>query len=103
MFGMANPGLAAQVAAGTASSTSTPAADANTPAFMPTSNQGIAFVTTAAHSVAAGSYTMDLTTGFIDVLDPKEVRAQVDKALRDWKSSHKPSTPAKTAKAKAKH
>jgi hypothetical protein len=99
MFSKANPALAAQAAAGTAGS-STPAPDANTPAFMPVANQGIAFVTTASHSVAAGSYTMDLTTGFINVLDPNEVRAQIDKALRDWKANHKPSTPAKNAKAK---
>lgn len=91
MFSMANPALAAQAASGT-TSTNSPAPDANTPAFMPTSNQGIAFVTTAAHSVAAGSYTMDLTTGFIDVLDPKEVRAQVDKAMRDWKNRGKKTT-----------
>jgi hypothetical protein len=99
MFSQANPAVAAQAAAGAGSST-TPKADANTPAMLPTSNQGIAFVVTAAHAVAAGSYTMDLTTGFIDVLDPNEVRAQVDKAIRDWKAASKPSTPAKTAKAK---
>ena len=68
----------------------TPAADANVPALLPVANQGIAFVTSAAHSVSAGSYTMDLQTSFIDVLDPREVRAQVDKTIRDWKNSKRP-------------
>lgn len=83
MFGLPDPTVAAQ----TSSTSGTPAADANTPALLPVANQGIAFVTSAAHSVAAGSYTMDLQTSFVDVLDPREVRAQVDKAIRDWKAS----------------
>jgi hypothetical protein len=91
MFGLPDPTLAAQAAS------ATPAA--NAPAFMPVANQGIAFVTSAAHSVSAGSYTMDLTTSFIDVLDPREVRAQVDKTVRAWKASQA-TTPSKTAKAK---
>ena len=103
MFSMANPGLAAQVAAGTAVPNN-PKRDANTPSFLPEANQGIAFVTSAAHSVAAGSYTMDLMTGFVDVLDPKELRAQVDKTMRDWKAQEQANRlkAAKAAKAKAK-
>jgi hypothetical protein len=63
---------------------------ANLPALRPVANQGIAFVTSASHSVSAGSYVMDLQTSFLDVLDPAAVRAQVDKTIRDWKASHKP-------------
>lgn len=73
----------------------TPAADANVPALLPVANQGIAFVTSAAHSVSAGSYTMDLQTSFIDVLDPREVRAQVDKTIRAWKASQNPKAKPK--------
>ena len=65
------------------------------PHVLPIANQGIAFVTSAAHAVAAGSYTMDLTTSFIDVLDPARVRAQVDKTIRDWKDRGK-KKPKKT-------
>ena len=89
MFDVADAAAAAAAAAAS-SSTQTPAGDANQPTLLPVANQGIAFVTSASHSVAAGSYAMDLQTSFIDVLDPREVRAQVDKAIRDWKSSHKP-------------
>ena len=85
LFGLPDPTVAAQEAQTTTGTT--PAADANTPALQPVANQGIAFVTSAAHSVSAGSYTMDLQTSFVDVLDPREVRAQVDKAIRAWKSS----------------
>jgi murein DD-endopeptidase MepM/ murein hydrolase activator NlpD len=63
------------------------------PHVLPIANQGIAFVTTAAHSVASGSYTMDLSTSFIDVLDPARVRAQVDKTIRDWKNRGKNKKP----------
>ena len=72
--------------------------DANLPALRPVANQGIAFVTSAAHSVSAGSYTMDLQTSFLDVLDPREVRAQVDKTVRAWKASHKPKPKPKPKK-----
>ena len=68
----------------------TPALDANVPALLPVANQGIAFVTSASHSVSAGSYAMDLQCSFIDVLDPREVRAQVDKTIRDWKNRKTP-------------
>lgn len=74
----------------------------NQPTVLPVANQGIAFVTSAAHSVAAGSYTIDLQTSFIDVLDPREVRAEVDKAVRDWKTK-KPSTPSKKAGQRKGH
>jgi hypothetical protein len=95
MFGLPDPAAVAQ-----SQSSQTPAADANAPAFMPIANQGIAFVTSAAHSVSAGSYTVDLQTSFIDVLDPRELRAQVDKTIRDWKTAHKKTTPATKAKKK---
>lgn len=63
--------------------------DALVPARLPIANQGIAFVTSAAHTASAGSYTMDLQMGFIDVLDPAEMRAQVDQAVRKHKASQK--------------
>ena len=94
MFGLPDTTLASQEATAGNTSATTPAADANVPALLPIANQGIAFVTSASHSVAAGSYTMDLQTSFIDVLDPREVRAQVDKTIRDWKSSQKPKAKA---------
>jgi hypothetical protein len=90
MFGQPDPELAGQAASQAGGSGADEAKPgANQPAFTPIANQGIAFVTSAVHSVAAGSYTMDLTTGFIDVLDPQEVRAQVDKTIRDFKSGGK--------------
>jgi hypothetical protein len=91
MFGKPDPTLYAQ--ASTTSSTTTAAADANTPALLPVANQGIAFVTSATHSASAGTYTMDLVMGFVDVLDPNTVRAQVDKAVRDYKAGNA-ATPA---------
>lgn len=89
MFDKPDPKLAATATADSSSSTDSAAADANTPAFLPVANQGLAFVTSAVHSASAGSYTMDLTLGFQDVLDPNEVRAQVDKAVRDYKATQK--------------
>jgi hypothetical protein len=93
MFGLPDPTLPSSSASG-----ATPPVDANVPALLPIANQGIAFVTSASHSVSAGSYTMDLQTSFIDVLDPREVRAQVDKTIRDWKSSQKPASTKKKKK-----
>lgn len=85
MLNLPDPTLAAK--AGDDSSGDTPAADANVPYILPVSDQGIAFVLSATHTVDAGEYTMDLVMGFQDVLDPKEVRAQVDKAVRDYKAA----------------
>lgn len=90
MFDKPDAALAASQASQD-TSTTTQAADANTPAFLPVANQGLAFVTSAVHTASAGSYTMDLSLGFQDVLDPNEVRAQVDKAVRAYKSSNKGS------------
>lgn len=98
LYGLPDPTAAA--AAASQSTSTTPAADANTPAITPVANQGIAFVTSASHSVSSGSYTMDLSTQFIDVLDPREIRAEVDKTIRDWKKANPPSSAKKKAKKK---
>jgi hypothetical protein len=82
-----------------APNTSQKVLDANVPARLPIADQGIAFVTSAVHSASAGSYTMDLQMGFIDVLDPAEIRAQVDQAVRRYKAGQKNA--AWTAKQKA--
>ena len=100
LLGAPDPATAASAAGGGGTSSSAPAADANTPAILPTSNQGLAFVTTVAHSAAAGSYTMDMTLSFIDVLDPAMVRAQVDKAVRDFKAPTVTSKQKTTTKKK---
>jgi hypothetical protein len=101
LYGLPDPATAAAAASQSTAST-TPAADANTPAITPVANQGIAFVTTASHSVSSGSYTMDLSTQFIDVLDPRELRAEVDKTIRDWKKANPPSSAKKKAAKKKK-
>jgi hypothetical protein len=72
--------------------------DANIPGRLPVADQGIVYVTSAVHSASAGTYTMDLQMGFIDVLDPAEMRAQVDQAVRKYKADSKNAA----AKAKAK-
>lgn len=48
---------------------------------------GIAFVTNIEHSVSAGTYSMDIQTGFLDRLDPRETQALVDQAVRSAKST----------------
>jgi hypothetical protein len=75
--------------------------DKNVPARLPVANQGIAFVTSAAHTVAAGSYSMDLQMGFINVLDPAEMRVQVDQATRKYKADQKNAATLRKAKAVA--
>jgi uncharacterized membrane protein YgcG len=59
----------------------------NQAAVTPVADQGIAFVTSVQHNVSQGSYTVDIQTSFVDVLDPGEVRAMVDQALRKSKSA----------------
>jgi hypothetical protein len=58
--------------------------DANTPTVLPVADSGVAFVTSVLHQVSAGSYTIEIGTSFIDVLDPGEVQAEADKTKRDW-------------------
>jgi len=89
LFGMADPALAWGLGDNPDAGTSTnQSLDANVPAILPVADQGIVYVTTAVHTVASGQYTMDLTMGFINVLDPGEVRSQVDQAVRNWKAQH---------------
>jgi hypothetical protein len=73
--------------------------DKNIPVTLPVANQGIAYVTSAAHTASAGSYTMDLQMGFINVLDPAEMRAQIDQHVRKYKADTKNA--AALAKKKA--
>jgi F0F1-type ATP synthase epsilon subunit len=75
--------------------------DKNVPARLPVANQGVAFVTSAVHTVSAGSYSMDLQLGFINVLDPSEIRAQVDQAVRKYKADSKNAAALKKKKADA--
>lgn len=53
--------------------------------------RGIVFVTSVVHNLSASDYTMTLTLGFLDPLDPNKIRAEREAALR-----------AKKRKAKAK-
>lgn len=75
--------------------------DKNVPYRLPVANQGVAFVTSAMHTVSAGSYSMDLQLGFINVLDPSEIRAQVDQAVRKYKADQKNAAYTKKKKAAA--
>lgn len=102
LFAMPAPSVSAQIGSqeATTGDTTDGAADANTPALLPTSNQGVAFVTSAVHTVDAGEYTMDMTLAFVDVLDPARVRSEVDKAVRAYKASQKTATKKKTTTTK---
>ena len=88
LFGLPDPSLTAPVDPN-AAAPAEPAADALTPALLPVADAGIAFVTSVVHAAAAGSYTVDMQTGFIDVLDPGQVKTQIDAATRAAKA---PST-----------
>lgn len=54
-------------------------------------DQGIVFVTNIQHSLSAGSYTVDMQTGFTDILDPNELRDLVDLSLRKAKAAKRKS------------
>ena len=85
LFGLPDPSAAAK----TSNPPSEVKNDANTPATLPVTDQGVAFVTSIVHTVGAGDYTIDMQTSFIDVLDPDEVQAEKDKTVRDEKASEK--------------
>jgi hypothetical protein len=55
-------------------------------------DQGIAFVTNIQHTIQAGTYTIDVQTGFTDQLDPANVQEMVDLTLRKQKATKKKST-----------
>lgn len=88
LFGTPDPST---LSATGAASLSTATATSNPPVTVLVADQGIAFVQSVTHTVSAGTYSMDMVTGFVDVLDPISVRQEVDAMLRDAKKATGPA------------
>lgn len=89
LFGL--PDGTALSATGSAQAAASTATSAFQPLLVPIADQGIVFVVSVVHTVSAGSYSMDLQTQYIDVLDPLTVKAQMEATIRDAKSLNRAS------------
>jgi hypothetical protein len=104
MFALPDPSLLSPTGAASSSPGTTNTLQALTsalPYVLPVADQGIAFVTSAQHTVSAGSYQVDISTGFVDILDPSEVQAEIDAAIRMAKAPRTGSVLASAGSALA--
>jgi hypothetical protein len=87
IFGIFDPNaLSANQQAGQSQSSYQQPTEAAQPQALVVADQSIAFVTSIQHTASAGTYTMDVQTGFTDMLDPSYVQDLVDTAQRSSKS-----------------
>lgn len=89
IFGLPDPSLLNPTSSAATNVDPTTGLTQDTAVITPVANQSIAFVSSVTHTAAVGSYSMDMTCSFVDILDPATLKAEIDANKRNAKALQK--------------